>query len=137
MKIRKYKKEDIPDIEKLGLYLHDNYKFLPDDFSDALVIIEKEKVIGFIVYSIIYERAEIIDITVDPKNRNKGYAKALLNYLINDIISERCNNITLEVKKTNEIAISLYKSIGFSVAATRKGYYEDSDGYLMKMDLRW
>ena len=137
MKIRNYKKEDIPDIEKLGLNLHDNYKFLLDDFSDALVIIEKEKVIGFIVYSIIYERAEIIDITVDLKNRNKGYAKALLNYLINDIISERCNNITLEVKKTNEIAISLYKSIGFSVAATRKGYYEDSDGYLMKMDLRW
>lgn len=107
-----------------------------DDFSNALVIIEEEKVIGFIVYSIIYERAEIIDIAVDPRSRNKGYAKALLNYLINDIISERCDNITLEVNKTNEIAIGLYKSIGFSVVATRKGYYEDSDGYLMKIDLR-
>ena len=70
------------------------------------------------------------------KYRNKGYAKALLNYLINDIISERCYNITLEVNKTNEIAIGLYKSIGFSVVATRKGYYEGSDGYLMEMDLR-
>lgn len=137
MKIRNYKKEDIPDIEKLGLHLHDNYKFLLDDFSDALVIIEEEKIIGFIVYSIIYERAEIIDITVDPRSRNKGYAKALLNYLINDIISERCDNITLEVNKTNKIAIGLYKSIGFSAVATRKGYYEGSDGYLMKMDLRW
>lgn len=137
MKIRNYKKEDIPDIEKLGLLLHNNYKFLLYDFSNALVIIEEEKVIGFIVYSIIYERAEIIDIVVDPRRRNKGYAKALLNYLINDIISERCDNITLEVNKTNEIAIGLYKSIGFSVVATRKGYYEDSDGYLMKIDLRW
>ena len=114
MKIRNYKKEDIPDIEKLGLRLHNNYKFLLDDFSNALVIIE-EKVIGFIVYSIIYERAEIIDIVIDPRSRNKGYAKALLNYLINDIISERCDNITLEVNKTNDIAIGLYKSIGFSV----------------------
>ena len=70
------------------------------------------------------------------KYRNKGYAKALLNYLINDIISERCDNITLEVNKTNEIAIGLYKSIGFSVVATRKGYYEGFDGYLMEMDLR-
>lgn len=137
MKIRNYKKEDIPDIEKLGLLLHNNYKFLLDDFSNALVIIEEEKVIGFIVYSIIYERAEIIDIVVDPRSRKKGYAKALLNYLINDIISERCDNITLEVNKTNEIAIGLYKSIGFSVVATRKGYYEGSDGYLMEMDLRW
>ena len=102
MKIRNYKKEDIPDIEKLGLRLHNNYKFLLDDFSNALVIIEEEKVIGFIVYSIIYERAEIIDIAVDPRSRNKGYAKALLNYLINDIISERCDNITLEVNKTKE-----------------------------------
>ena len=51
MKIRNYKKEDIPDIEKLGLLLHNNYKFLLDDFSNALVIIEEEKVIGFIVYS--------------------------------------------------------------------------------------
>ena len=47
-----------------------------------------------------------------------------------------CDNITLEVNKTNEIAIGLYKSIGFSVVATRKGYYEGSDGYLMEMDLR-
>lgn len=50
--------------------------------SNALVIIEEEKVIGFIVYSIIYEELEIIDIVVDPRSRNKGYAKALLIILL-------------------------------------------------------
>ena len=137
MIIKNFDANDLDRINYLGSLLHENYVFDLDVFSRCLVMQIDSVIIGYVVYSIIYERAEIIDIIVDPRSRNKGYAKALLNYLINDIISERCDNITLEVNKTNEIAIGLYKSIGFFFFSIRKGYYEGFDGYLMEMDLRW
>ena len=43
-----------------------------------------------------------------------------------------CENITLEVRVSNKVAINLYKSCGFNVVATRKRYYENGeDAYLM------
>ena len=41
--------------------------------------------------------------------------------------------MTLEVRVTNEKAISLYTSLGFEVAGRRKNYYEDNseDAFIM------
>ena len=41
-------------------------------------------------------------------------------------------NITLEVKKDNKSAISLYLKNGFKKTAIRKGYYKGIDGILME-----
>lgn len=136
MKIRNYIKEDIKNINSLGLLLHDNYNFSMDSFSNAFVIYEENEFIGFIVYSIIYERAEIIDIIIDPNYRMKGYANKLLEYTIEKIKENNCDNITLEVKEGNISAINLYKKHGFDICAVRKNYYNNKDGYLMKKDLR-
>ena len=53
--IRNYTKDDIYNIEKLGRELHDNYKFSLDVYSKCLVV-EDKKIVGFITYSIIYDR---------------------------------------------------------------------------------
>ena len=47
-----------------------------------------------------------------------------------------CENITLEVRVSNVVAINLYKSCGFNIVATRKRYYENGeDAYLMLKEL--
>ncbi len=135
MLIRKYIEKDIPYINKLGALLHDNYIFSLDNFSDCLVIEDYEKFIGFIIYSEIYERAEIVDIIIDPMYRNEGYAKRLIKYFLN-ILNKLVNNVTLEVNSSNINAINLYKKEGFEIVAIRKKYYDGNDGYLMKKDLR-
>lgn len=136
MEIRNYKKEDIKNIIKLGSLLHNNFDFSINSFSNSFVIYEHDKFIGFIVYSIIYERAEIIDIIIDPNYRNKGYGKELLKHTIDKIEENCCQNITLEVDKNNLKAVNLYKKLGFDICAVRKGYYNGDDGYLMIKDLR-
>ena len=128
MIIRKYRKTDVLKIENLGNLLHNNYKFLLDEFSDTLVIDDTD--------SIIYDRAEIVDMIIDEKKRKQGYGYYLLNYCIEKIKNKNCNNITLEVKTNNTPAINLYKKLGFDIVATRSKYYNDQDGYLMKKDLR-
>ncbi len=135
MKISIYKKEDIPIITSLALKLHDNYIFNLDTYSNCLVL-EEDNIIGFISYSIIYDRAEIIDVIIDEKYRHKGYGKKLVSEVIGLASDNNCNNITLEVNESNKAAIKLYKNMGFEIVGVRKKYYKDNDGYLMKKDLR-
>ena len=134
MLIRNYIESDIKTIEKLALKLHENYVFRLDDFSNCIVILNYNNIYGFITYSLIYDRVEIIDIVIDSLYQNKGYGTLLLNYLINSL--NNIKNITLEVNTNNKSAIQFYKKNGFKIAATRKNYYNDGDGYLMLKELR-
>lgn len=136
MKIDVYTKEDINKIISLGLNMHDNYIFNLDAYSNCLVLKENDNIIGFISYSIIYDRSEIIDVIVEEKFRNKGYGGMLVSRVIDIAVKSNCNNITLEVNVLNEPAIKLYKSKGFEIVSIRKNYYKNNDGYLMKKDLR-
>lgn len=136
MLIRNIKKEDYLTINKLGNLLHDNFNYNPDKFTFCLVSEENNKIIGFVIYMKIYERAEIIDIIIDPLFRKKGYGYELLKSAIKDISLSNCNNVTLEVNCNNNAAITLYKKINFEIVAVRKKYYGSEDGYLMKKDLR-
>ena len=136
MIIRYYKEKDTDEINKLGSLLHKDYKLNLDEFSNCFVVLDKLKVVGFITYSIMYERSEIVDLIVTEKERNKNYGTLLVGAIINEAIRAKCDNITLEVNEKNEIAINLYKKKGFEIVSTRKNYYKDEDGYLMKLDLR-
>lgn len=137
--IRFYCENDIQYINKLGNYLHNNYKFKLDIFSKCIVFIDKGNFAGFAVYSIIYERAELVDIIVEPYYRKKGFGTKILNVVIMDAISSNCNNITLEVNVKNVDAIKFYMNFGFKIIRLIKNYYFDKknneyfDGYLMEL----
>lgn len=132
--IRELIEKDIFDIELLGKELHNNYKFSLDTFSKCKVIEINNKVIGFITYSIIYDRAEIIDIIVKDELRNKGYAKKLIDNISIELIDNKCKNITLEVSEINP-AVHFYQKMGFEIVSVRKNYYNGVDGYLMEKKL--
>lgn len=97
-------------------------------YGNYLLLIEEDKIIGYIYYSDIYERAEINQFEVKPTHRNCGKGNELLKYLIEKLQK----NITLEVKQTNASAIHLYEKNGFKKVAIRKGYYNGIDGILME-----
>ena len=137
--IRNYIESDITEITKLGSFLHKNYKFKLDVFSKCLVCVLEEKLVGFIVYSIMYERAEIIDIVVDSDYRERGYGKCLISAALDEIKSNKCQNVTLEVSSGNAIAIKFYSNFGFKKVREIKSYYFDiesnvcHDAYLMEL----
>ena len=106
----------------------DNYKLINNDFTHNYCYFLDNKIVGFIIYSTLYENTEIIDIFVSKNYRNKKIGYKLLNKVIQD---HKDNNITLEVNVNNVAAINLYKKLGFEIVATRKGYYNGIDGYLM------
>lgn len=97
-------------------------------FGKYLLEIEDNKIIAYLYYSDIYDRAEINQIEVDVFHRNCGKASKLLKKMI-EVVDK---SITLEVKKDNSVAIHVYKKFGFKEKAIRKGYYQGIDGILME-----
>ena len=98
-------------------------------FGHYLVYLNSDnEIVGFLYYSDIYDRAEINQIEVDFFHRNCGIASKLLEKMFSSVQK----NITLEVKKDNIPAISLYKKYDFEEIGIRKGYYRGIDGILME-----
>ena len=98
-------------------------------FSKEIIYIENGLVIGYLSYSIMYEKAEINNIYVLSEYRSKGIGSKLIEHLLS--MCKICENITLEVRKDNVNAINLYKKYGFKEVAIRKNYYNGIDGILM------
>lgn len=96
-------------------------------FLKNYVYLENNQPIGLISYSLIYDRIELEYIWTSFEHRKKGIASKLMDKMI----EEKVNNITLEVRTTNEGAINLYKKYNFKVVSTRKKYYGNEDAYLM------
>lgn len=102
-----------------------------DPFSKAIIYLEDNKIVGFLNYSVIYERAEINYIFVIESYRGKKIASKMLDFMIQSC--KICDNITLEVRESNNVAISLYKKFGFKEVAIRDNYYNNEDGILMML----
>lgn len=105
-------------------------EFNNNPFAKFLVLLENAKVIGYIYYSDIYERAEINQFEIEKIHRNCGKGDKLLKEMINIVNKD----ITLEVRKDNLAAIRLYEKNSFQKVAFRKGYYNGIDAILMKRE---
>ena len=101
-------------------------------FARRIEYVIDDKIIGYLEYSLIYDRIEIDNFSVLEEYRNQGIGTKLMSYLVSLAISLRVVNITLEVRVSNNIAINLYKKFGFKEVALRKYYYGDEDGILME-----
>ena len=110
-------------------------EFSTNPYLKIITYVEKDKIIGFLLYSLIYDRIEIEQFEVITKERRKGIGDKLLKYLIEKYQDTDIKNITLEVKEDNIIAISLYKKYGFKKVSTREKYYDGINGLLMEKTL--
>ena len=108
-------------------------------FAYYLKLIDKDsqEIMRFVGFYIMFEHAEISKIAIAKKYRGYKLSKLLLTDVIKRISLANCENITLEVRVSNIVAINLYQKLGFEIINTRKKYYPDGeDAYLMNKNLR-
>ena len=112
------------------------YSILKDELncSSSHYIVAKlnNEIVGFCGIKIVLDSADIMNIVVKKDFRNLGIGTALLNEIITLCLSPNLSSITLEVRKDNEYAISLYKNFGFETLGVRKKYYNGIDGFIME-----
>lgn len=133
--IREYTPDDIIFIEQLGKIISDNYKFKINQFTRCLVYEKDKVIIGFITFTIMYEKAEIIDLVVDTNHQKNGIGASLINAVIKDCADKKCENITLEVRVGNQKAISFYRKHGFREISMRKSYYHNNEDALVMIKM--
>ena len=121
--------KDITLINDLFKEYKEKYNPIINDYTFVYSYKSNDKYVGFIIYQLLYDQAEIIDIYVNSDYRKRGIGKELLNIVINN---KKVKNITLEVNVDNKNAIMLYNSLGFKTVSTRKGYYNGKDALLMQ-----
>ena len=112
------------------------YSILKDELnsSSSHYIVAKlnNEIVGFGGIKIVLDSADIMNIVVKKNFRNLGIGTSILNEIIALCSSLNLSSITLEVRKDNEYAISLYKNFGFETLGVRKKYYNGIDGFIME-----
>jgi ribosomal-protein-alanine N-acetyltransferase len=82
-----------------------------------------DAVVGFCAFWRVLDELHINNLAVVPTMRRRGIAAALLTRVLEEGTQLGALRATLEVRRSNEIALKLYERFGFSVAGVRRGYY--------------
>lgn len=127
--------DTILEIDKIGsLYNWTKNMFLEEfrntnSFFKILYI--DNKIIGFIIYHIIFDEAEIINIVIDNKFKKQNFGKYLFEQTINKLLKQNIKTVFLEVGENNIPAINFYLKFGFTEYGKRLNYYKNKENALL------
>jgi len=103
--------------------------------SDLLVLEESTPAplssIGLGCLWAILDEAHITLLGIDPAYRRLGLGRWLLIHLLRAAGDRGLTHATLEVRQSNQVAIALYRSLGFRIAGERRHYYADDENALI------
>ena len=93
--------------------------------------------IGYSGFWLLLDDAHITSVTVANHHRGNGYGRVQMEHLISNAQTQNALTITLEVRRSNLAAHTMYSSFGFSEIGIRKGYYAKSneDAIVMQLNL--
>lgn len=104
-----------------------------NQYAVYLVIEDEGRIVGYCGTWIVIDESHITNIAILPEYRGQKLGEALLRKMIEISISMGVVRMTLEVRVSNHVAISLYEKLGFQKGGIRKNYYTDNheDAYVM------
>lgn len=90
----------------------------------ALSLEPEASIIGCGCFWEILEEAHITLLMIHPNYQRQGLGQLLLYGLLREAVNRHLERATLEVRVSNQSALSLYQKFGFQLAGRRKGYYQ-------------
>ncbi|HTT71748.1 MAG TPA: ribosomal protein S18-alanine N-acetyltransferase [Anaeromyxobacteraceae bacterium] len=116
------------------------------DWSTILLAVEPrrarsalagEGVVGFVVYWIVHDELHVLNLATAVEERRRGVGRALMLEAGRRARAAGAVLSTLEVRRSNEAAIALYRALGYRQVGTRLNYYADEgeDAIVMVLDL--
>ena len=140
-KIRRLAYSDLPAVISI------ERRSFPTPWSLAMFVLELSKpsgiclaatvddeLVGYLVCSRYDQVWHLMNVAVAPERRRGGVARGLIGKLIED--GGGALPFTLEVRVSNQAAITMYKRLGFRSAGVRPRYYQDNgeDALIMWLD---
>ncbi len=139
--VRRMTLEDVPQVHAIELSTFptpwSEQSFIDEMTKNVcaryMVAEEDGKVIAFAGAWMVMDEGHITNIAVAKEQRGKGVGKAVTEALKQYAANLGVDYMMLEVRRSNLVAQSMYKKLGFIELGYRKRYYEDNgeDALLM------
>jgi len=147
--IRPMTPDDMPEVMEIERVAFTNpwspellRRELTHDWSTILLAEEEvapglRRLLGFAIFWVVHDELHILNVATDPPQRRRGVARAVMNATLERGRQRRCTLATLEVRRSNEAALALYRDMGFRAVGVRPNYYVDEgeDAIVMILDL--
>jgi ribosomal-protein-alanine N-acetyltransferase len=91
--------------------------------SSCWVLEQQGIVVGFGIVAMVKDWAHIMNMCVAPGYRRRGLGQRIMLQLLQIAKRQHASHAWLEVRPTNNPAISLYRKMGFRKIQIRKNYY--------------
>jgi len=99
------------------------------------VMLENGRLTGYGLGWVVFEEFHLGNIAIEPEHRGQGRGRNLLLHILALAAGRGCTMVSLEVRPSNQAAISLYQKHGFREIAIRKHYYGREDALVMMASL--
>lgn len=86
--------------------------------------------VAYLVAWHVADELHLLAIATSAERRRTGIGRALVQRLVDFAFERDVGQIFLEVRRSNEPAIALYRSFGFYVLSVRTKYYSDGEDAL-------
>jgi ribosomal-protein-alanine N-acetyltransferase len=91
---------------------------------------------GFLCRWLVADECHILNVAVHPELRRGGIGMALMVEAVNEAKAKRIRLVTLEVRRSNVAARSLYRKLSFEERRLRSNYYgPGEDAIVMELPL--
>lgn len=110
---------------------------LTNPLSLWIVAIEAGKVVGYVGSQSVMGEADMMNLAVQPEYRRKGIGRGLVQTLVHRLSKNGVYSLTLEVRASNETAITLYRNLGFAQVGRRPNYYTNPREDALILRLEW
>jgi [ribosomal protein S18]-alanine N-acetyltransferase len=92
-------------------------------------------IVGMIVGWLILDEIHVATIATDPGRRRAGIGRKLMLHLLREAYKEGARISFLEVRRSNDAAREMYRSLGYQEDGVRPHYYKDNheDAILMSL----
>jgi len=132
VEIRRLSYPDLPQVIAV------ERRVFPTPWSLAMFVLEMSKqtgiclaavcdgrLVGYLICSRYDTVWHVMNVAVDLSHQRKGLASAMLAELYERVNDDQAR-FTLEVRRSNSVAIHLYEREGFRAAGMRRRYYQDN-----------
>jgi ribosomal-protein-alanine N-acetyltransferase len=94
-------------------------------------------VLAFVNYWLVRDEVHVLNVATHPSARRQGHAARLIEHVVAFAHRRKCRYITLEVRRSNQAAIRLYRKYGFRPVGIRPNYYveDNEDAIVMLLEL--
>ncbi len=132
MIIRPATAQDIPGIVAVQLKIPQaaqwqasDYARLAEDAGGVLLVVEGTggEILGFAAAQRVADEAELQNLALDPEHQHRGIGQVLLHRVHCRLRAAGTKRVYLEVRPSNESALALYQSSGYTIVGRRQDYY--------------